>query len=257
MTYPDRMFKRAEPIPPQPAESTTATWVDTYEGVLDMLKALKKAKEIAVDLEHHDFRTYTGLVCLMQVSTREQDWIVDTLQPWRHKLEVLNEVFADPRIIKVCYADHTHTSCLANLLTLQFQVFHGAYMDMVWLQRDLGLYVNGLFDTFFACDLLSYPGKSLAFLLSKFVDFDADKQYQLADWRIRYVPRHDAFARHSLTLLQANPRRNDVLRTIRHSLSLVHIRSSAKRAHCHVRPQSPRDRLDHAGAPALQGSGPF
>lgn len=59
-------------------------------------------------------------------------------------------------------------------------------MDMVWLQRDLGLYVNGLFDTFFACDLLSYPGKSLAFLLSKFVSFDADKQYQLADWRIRY-----------------------------------------------------------------------
>lgn len=63
-------------------------------------------------------------------------------------------------------------------------------MDMVWLQRDLGLYVNGLFDTFFACDLLAYPGKSLAFLLSKFVDFDADKQYQLADWRIRYASSH-------------------------------------------------------------------
>ncbi|UNI17532.1 exosome nuclease subunit [Purpureocillium takamizusanense] len=167
MTYPDRVFTRQDPIPPQPAESTTATWVDTYQGVLDMLEALKGAEEIAVDLEHHDFRTYTGLVCLMQISTREQDWIVDTLQPWRRKLEVLNEVFADPSIVKV---------------------FHGAYMDMVWLQRDLGLYVNGLFDTFFACDLLAYPGKSLAFLLSKFVDFDADKQYQLADWRIRPIP---------------------------------------------------------------------
>jgi exosome complex exonuclease RRP6 len=66
-----------------------------------MLEELKNAKEIAVDLEHHDFRTYTGLVCLMQISTRERDWIVDTLQPWRHKLEVLNEVFADPAIIKV------------------------------------------------------------------------------------------------------------------------------------------------------------
>ncbi|PNY28857.1 Exosome complex exonuclease rrp6 [Tolypocladium capitatum] len=167
MTYPDRLFQIAEPIPPQPADATSATWVDTYEGVLDMLKDLKKAKEIAVDLEHHDFRTYSGLVCLMQISTRERDWIVDTLRPWRHKLEVLNEVFADPSIVKV---------------------FHGAYMDMVWLQRDLGLYVNGLFDTFFACDLLAYPGKSLAFLLSKFVDFDADKQYQLADWRIRPIP---------------------------------------------------------------------
>jgi exosome complex exonuclease RRP6 len=61
-------------------------------------------------------------------------------------------------------------------------------MDMVWLQRDLGLYVNGLFDTFFACEQLHYPAKSLAYLLSKFVDFDADKQYQLADWRLRPLP---------------------------------------------------------------------
>ncbi|KAF4453092.1 hypothetical protein F53441_4179 [Fusarium austroafricanum] len=167
MAYPKRIFKESEPIMYQPVEATEATFVDTYEGVLEMLEELKGAKEIAVDLEHHDFRTYVGLVSLMQISTREKDWIVDTLQPWRHKLEVLNEVFTDPKIIKV---------------------FHGAYMDMVWLQRDLGLYVNGLFDTFFACDQLHYPAKSLAYLLSKFADFDADKQYQLADWRIRPLP---------------------------------------------------------------------
>lgn len=43
----------------------------------------------------------------------------------------------------------------------------------------------GLFDTFYASDTLGYAGKSLAFLLKKFADFDADKKYQLADWRIR------------------------------------------------------------------------
>lgn len=101
MKYPKRVYKTAEPVMYQPAEGTEATWVDTFEGVLEMLEELKKAKEIAVDLEHHDFRTYVGLVSLMQVSTREKDWIVDTLQPWRHKLEVLNEVFTDPSIIKV------------------------------------------------------------------------------------------------------------------------------------------------------------
>ncbi|KAF4500307.1 Exosome complex exonuclease rrp6 [Fusarium agapanthi] len=167
MSYPKRVFKESEPIMYQPVETTAATFVDTYEGVLEMLEELKGAKEIAIDLEHHDFRSYVGLVSLMQISTREKDWIVDTLQPWRHKLEVLNQVFTDPNIVKV---------------------FHGAYMDMVWLQRDLGLYVNGLFDTFFACEQLQYPAKSLAYLLSKFVDFDADKQYQLADWRIRPLP---------------------------------------------------------------------
>jgi hypothetical protein len=101
MQYPDRLFQILDPIPPQPVETTSATWVDTYEGVVDMLQELKQAKEIAVDLEHHDFRTYIGLVSLLQISTREKDWVVDTLKPWRHKLQVLNEVFADPTIVKV------------------------------------------------------------------------------------------------------------------------------------------------------------
>ncbi|KAI0099683.1 ribonuclease H-like domain-containing protein [Nemania sp. FL0031] len=166
-TYPEAIFQTKEPIPYLPFESTTATFVDTFDGVLEMLDELKNATEIAIDTEHHDFRTYTGLLSLMQISTREKDWIVDTLQPWRHKLEVLNEVFADPSIIKV---------------------LHGAYMDIIWLQRDCGLYIVGLFDTFEAACALQYPGRSLAYLLKRFVDFDADKKYQLADWRIRPLP---------------------------------------------------------------------
>ena len=60
-------------------------------------------------------------------------------------------------------------------------------MDIIWLQRDLGLYVVGLFDTFHAAEALGYSAKSLAYLLKRFIDFDADKKYQMADWRIRYV----------------------------------------------------------------------
>jgi exosome complex exonuclease RRP6 len=75
--------------------------VDTPEAVAAMLEELRSAKEIAVDLEHHDTHTYVGLVSLMQISTRDKDWIVDTLKPWREELQVLNEVFADPNIVKV------------------------------------------------------------------------------------------------------------------------------------------------------------
>ncbi|KAK3305816.1 ribonuclease H-like domain-containing protein [Chaetomium strumarium] len=167
MQYPAEVYQSCEPKEYLPIEKTKAIWVDTYEGVLEMLEELKKASEIAIDLEHHDYRSYTGLLSLMQISTREKDWIVDTLVPWRHKLEVLNEVFADPKIVKV---------------------LHGAFMDIIWLQRDLGLYVVGLFDTYYACTALGYAGRSLAFLLKKFADFDADKRYQLADWRIRPLP---------------------------------------------------------------------
>ncbi|KAI9787752.1 MAG: exosome nuclease subunit [Geoglossum umbratile] len=164
LQYPLSVYIKSTPVLYHPFETTTATWVDTPEAVATMLLELKASKEIAVDLEHHDARSYVGLVSLMQISTRGKDWIIDTLKPWREDLQVLNEVFADPGIVKV---------------------FHGAYMDIVWLQRDLGLYVVGLFDTYHAASALGYPGQSLAFLLKKFVSFSADKQYQRADWRIR------------------------------------------------------------------------
>ncbi len=47
----------------------------------------------------------------------------------------------------------------------------------------------GLFDTHYASDALGYQAKSLAFLLKRFADFEADKKYQLADWRIRPLPQ--------------------------------------------------------------------
>ena len=67
-------------------------------------------------------------------------------------------------------------------------------MDMIWLQRDLGLYVVGLFDTFHASRSLGYPKNSLAYLLKHFAGFDAAKQYQMADWRIRFESPEDIFA---------------------------------------------------------------
>jgi exosome complex exonuclease RRP6 len=101
LIYPEAVYKKADPVPYLPVDTTSAVFVDTLEGVLEMLEELKTATEIAVDLEHHDTRSYVGLVSLMQISTRNKDWIVDTLKPWRQNLQVLNEVFADPKIVKV------------------------------------------------------------------------------------------------------------------------------------------------------------
>ena len=166
-TFPPTVYQSSSPIPFTPPEKTIVTFVDTEDAMLQMLIELKRAKEIAVDLEHHDYRSYVGMVCLIQISTREKDWIVDTLKPWREKLQILNEVLANPKILKV---------------------FHGSTMDMIWLQRDLGLYVVGLFDTYYASDALNLPGKGLKYLLQRFVNFEAQKQYQLADWRMRPLP---------------------------------------------------------------------
>lgn len=75
----------------------------------------------------------------MQISTREEDFVVDVIS-LRDEMEALNEVFTDPKIVKV---------------------FHGAESDIVWLQQDFNLYVVNLFDTFHASKLL---GKSFLHL---------------------------------------------------------------------------------------------
>lgn len=164
--YPETILEKTEPIPSRDWAETQATYVDSVSALNEMVEKLKGASEIAVDLEHHDYRTFYGLVCLMQISTREEDWIVDTLV-LRDNLQVLNEVFADPNIVKV---------------------FHGAFMDIIWLQRDLGLYVVSLFDTYHASKKLGFPRFSLAYLLETYANFKTSKKYQLADWRVRPLP---------------------------------------------------------------------
>ena len=129
----------------------------------EMLEEIEDFQEIAVDLEHNAARSFQGLTCLMQLSTREKDYIVDTLV-LRSQLHVLNRVFCDPKIVKV---------------------FHGCAHDIMWLQRDLGLYVVNCFDTFQAAKALELPTLSLAHLLKSFCHITADKKYQMADWRTR------------------------------------------------------------------------
>lgn len=165
--YPDSILEKADPIPSMDWNETSATWVDNPELLTRMISQLETATAIAVDLEHHDTRSYYGLVCLMQISDREHDYIVDCLA-MRDQLEPLNSVFTNPGIIKV---------------------FHGAFMDIIWLQRDLGLYVVSLFDTFHASKALGFPKLSLAYLLELFANFKTSKKYQLADWRIRPLPK--------------------------------------------------------------------
>lgn len=162
-TYPESILTPSTPIPSKDWATTEAIWVDTVDKLKEMIASLRSLTEIAVDLEHHDYRTYYGLVCLMQISNREQDWVIDTLA-LRDDFEPLNEIFTNPNIVKV---------------------FHGAFMDIIWLQRDLGLYIVSLFDTYHASKKLGFPKFSLAYLLETFAHFKTSKKYQLADWRVR------------------------------------------------------------------------
>lgn len=162
----DDVLRKIEPMTPQSIDGFVYNYVDTKETLNSMLDHLKTARELAVDVEHHSYRTFQGITCLLQISTRKRDFIVDTIA-LRDELHILNHVFADPAIVKV---------------------FHGAESDVEWLQRDLSLYIVNLFDTHKASRRLGFPRLSLAYLLKNYCDLDVDKTFQLADWRIRPLP---------------------------------------------------------------------
>lgn len=98
--YPERIFKPVVSSPPKDFADTPFTWISTSAGLQVMLARLRQALEVAVDLEHHDYRSYAGFVCLMQISTRDEDYIIDTLA-LREELVELNEIFTDSNIVKV------------------------------------------------------------------------------------------------------------------------------------------------------------
>ncbi|BGO99413.1 hypothetical protein RTG_02115 [Rhodotorula toruloides ATCC 204091] len=174
---PSSFFNKPQKPAPHPADSFTKTpfeWVGDEKALEKMVAGIRQVgeegmKDLAIDLEHHDFRTWSGMTCLIQLSTRKKDYIIDAIDPGvRENLESLNEFFTNPEWIKV---------------------LHGAKSDIVWLQRDFGLYIVGLFDTYHATHVLGYAQHSLASLLDMYTDFEPDKRYQLADWRIRPLPK--------------------------------------------------------------------
>lgn len=79
---------------PQALDAIPLELVSTPEQLQAMAGALQGAPEVAVDLEAHAFRSFQGFTCLMQLSTRTVDYIVDTLALRSHIGRVFWLVFA-------------------------------------------------------------------------------------------------------------------------------------------------------------------
>ncbi|XQJ30633.1 exosome subunit rrp6p-like protein, putative [Leishmania guyanensis] len=159
---PESQLLPREEVPPMPLDTCPLSFVDTPAAMQAMVAKLLLSSEIAVDLEHHDFYSYQGITCLMQISTREEDFIVDCLQ-LRSLMGALAPVFLNPLILKV---------------------LHGAREDIRWLQKDFSLYLVNFFDTGVALQTLHMP-YSLAFAVDHFCQVKLNKKFQTADWRVR------------------------------------------------------------------------
>lgn len=161
---PDQLEK-GELTKPRKLYETPLDVIETIEQLKSMIIELQIATEIAVDVEEYRYHSYQGLTCLVQISTRQKDYIIDAIE-LRDDLHELNEIFANPNIVKV---------------------LHGADGDVLWLQRDLSVYIVNMFDTHQACQELSFPKKSLAYLMEFYCSVNANKTKSMktADWRVR------------------------------------------------------------------------
>eukprot|EP01012_Entosiphon_sulcatum_P019639 TRINITY_DN2454_c0_g1_i1.p1 TRINITY_DN2454_c0_g1~~TRINITY_DN2454_c0_g1_i1.p1 ORF type:complete len:696 (-),score=95.75 TRINITY_DN2454_c0_g1_i1:17-2083(-) len=151
---------------PAKLAQTPLGFISTVPALHQLFETLSRSEEIAVDLEAHTYRSYQGFTCVMQISTRTEDFVIDTLELREH-MHILAPIFANPKVVKV---------------------FHGASHDIEWLQRDFGIFVVNLWDSFVAAELLHFPKLSLAYLLQLFCGVQADKKFQRADWRTRPLP---------------------------------------------------------------------
>ncbi|KAK7364714.1 hypothetical protein VNO80_13455 [Phaseolus coccineus] len=167
LDFVDRNPGDVVPVKPPSIDSTPFKLVEEVKDLKELAARLRSVNEFSVDLEHNQYRSFQGLTCLMQISTRAEDFVVDTLKLRIHIGPYLRDVFKDPSKKKV---------------------MHGADRDIAWLQRDFGIYVCNLFDTHQASKLLSLERNSLEYILLHFCEVTANKDYQNADWRLRPLP---------------------------------------------------------------------
>lgn len=66
-----------------------------------MVDELRGERAIALDLEAHSFRSFQGFTCLLQLSSRAADYVVDTLALRGALGPALAPLLADPNVVKV------------------------------------------------------------------------------------------------------------------------------------------------------------
>ena len=121
-------------------------FIDTLAGLKHFMKSVEKMTDIAVDLEADSMYHFQEKVCLIQVATINDSFVID---PIRIKdMSPLKPLFASRKIKKI---------------------FHGADYDVRSLYRDFNIKINNLFDTQVACMFLGYKETGLnAVLQQKF-----------------------------------------------------------------------------------------
>ena len=139
--------------------------IDADRLLLSMAAELGRQKVVAVDLEADSLHHFTEKVCLIQIATPRDRYIIDPLR--LADLSPLKPFFASPKIKKI---------------------FHGADYDVRSLFRDFEIEIHNLFDTELASRFLGVTESGLEAVLGARFGVTLIKKFRKRDWTQRPLP---------------------------------------------------------------------
>lgn len=147
---------------PKPQYPPPYTLVSTNGCFYAMMDRIRNARRIAIDTEADSLYHYFEKVCLLQLSTDEETFIIDPLTVT--VVGELGRLMSDPSVEKV---------------------FHAASYDVFCLRRDYDFTFLNIFDTHLAGSLLGYEFLGLGTMMEKLIGVHHPKNCQRDDWSQR------------------------------------------------------------------------
>lgn len=137
-------------------------FVREQAAFVSLLQDLTRQDILAVDTEANSLYAYQEQVCLIQLSTQNQDYILDPLSI--PDITPLGEIFYNPGIEKI---------------------FHASEYDVLILYDDFRFEFQNIFDTMIAAQILGRKKLGYDSLLEEVYGIKVDKKYQRANWGMR------------------------------------------------------------------------
>jgi len=141
--------------------------IDTTDALEAVVESMASAEELALDVEGDGLFRYRARLCTLQLATKDEIAIIDTL--------ALSDLAPLGRLLSA---------------TGPVKVVHDASFD-VRLLGEVGLPFERLFDTSVAARFLGDPATGLAAMLETQMGLTVSKAQQHSDWGRRPLGEHD------------------------------------------------------------------
>jgi ribonuclease D len=136
--------------------------IDNKKGMELLTVNLGSSEILSIDTESSGYFSYYSKVCLIQISTKGKNYIIDPLS--KVDLDLLKPIFKNQKILKI---------------------FHSATDDIKALKRDFGFDFNHIADTLYSSKLLNLEHNSLNYLVEYYHNVKLSKTEQKSNWEKR------------------------------------------------------------------------